>query len=235
MSQSGSSLSMQMFLTALATAFAALCALGATFALVRRREWALLSTLAAAAFVYALARPLAGLDPGRVSVVANLPYNVATPLLLKWLGELDRIERMTLMFQREVALRLAAAPGSRSYGRLSVLAQWLCEVQCVMHLPARAFVPPPKVASSLVQLTPRAQPLAPAERTILEPLVAAAFGQRRKMLRSSLKSFTRTPETLLTAAGIDPTSRAEQIDVTGFCRLARAHAALAAGRSAASR
>jgi 16S rRNA (adenine1518-N6/adenine1519-N6)-dimethyltransferase len=174
----------------------------------------------------ALALDLAEVSPERVSIVANLPYNIATALLIRWLGQLERVERLTLMFQREVALRIAAAPGSRAYGRLSVLAQWLCEVSCLMHLPARAFVPPPKVASSLVQLTPRPQPLAPAPRDALERVLQAAFGQRRKMLRSSLKSLHERPEELLAAAELSATARAEEIDVPGFCRLARSYAAL---------
>jgi 16S rRNA (adenine1518-N6/adenine1519-N6)-dimethyltransferase len=168
---------------------------------------------------------LAGLGPGPVSVVANLPYNVATALLLRWLGELERIERLTLMFQREVALRLCAPPGGRAYGRLSVLAQWLCEVKSLMHLPARAFTPPPQVASTLVQLIPRPEPLAPAGRDDLERVLQAAFGQRRKMLRSSLKNLDPESEALLAAAGLPPTARAEQVDVAGFCRLARSYAA----------
>jgi 16S rRNA (adenine1518-N6/adenine1519-N6)-dimethyltransferase len=168
---------------------------------------------------------LAGLGAGPLSVVANLPYNVATPLLLQWLSELALIERLTLMFQREVALRLAAPPGGRAYGRLSVLVQWLCAVQTVMHLPARAFTPPPQVASSLVQLTPRPEPLAPADRDALERVLQAAFGQRRKMLRASLRSLVPQPERLLAAADLAPTARAEQIDVPGFCRLARSYAA----------
>ena len=110
-----------------------------------------------------------------------------------------------------------------------MLAQWLCEVRSLMHLPSRAFVPPPKVASSLLQLIPRPQPLAPAPRDALERVLKAAFGQRRKMLRSSLRSLPGRPEDLLAAAGLPATARAEEIDVAGFCRLARSHAALAAG------
>ncbi len=174
----------------------------------------------------------AGLGAEPICVVANLPYNVATPLLIKWLGELERIERLTLMFQREVALRLAAPPGGRAYGRLSVLVQWLCEVRSLMHLPARAFVPPPQVASSLVQLIPRPEPLAPADRDDLGRVLQAAFGQRRKMLRSSLRSLVAEPEGLLAAAGLPPTARAEQIDVPGFCRLARSYAARRRGAAA---
>jgi 16S rRNA (adenine1518-N6/adenine1519-N6)-dimethyltransferase len=173
----------------------------------------------------ALTIDLADLSRGQLAVVANLPYNIGTPLLLRWLGRLEHLERLTLMFQREVAGRIVASPGSRAYGRLSVLAQWLCEVRCVMHLPARAFVPPPKVASSLIQLTPRPQPLAPADRQCLEQVLAAAFQQRRKMLRASLKSLTDRPDALLDAAGIAGTARAEQIGVEGFCRLARCYQA----------
>jgi 16S rRNA (adenine1518-N6/adenine1519-N6)-dimethyltransferase len=168
---------------------------------------------------------LAGLGAPPIGIVANLPYNVATVLLLQWLCELERIERLTLMFQREVALRLAAPPGGRAYGRLSVLVQWLCQVRTLMHLPARAFTPPPQVASSLVQLIPRPEPLAPADRGALERVLQAAFGQRRKMLRASLKGLDPDPGALLAAADLAPTARAEQIDVVGFCRLARSYAA----------
>jgi 16S rRNA (adenine1518-N6/adenine1519-N6)-dimethyltransferase len=177
----------------------------------------------------ALAIDLADLTAGRLSVVANLPYNVGTPLLLGWLDRLDRVERMTLMFQREVAARIVAPPGNRVYGRLSVLVQWLCEARSLMHLPARAFVPPPKVASSLIQLTPRPQPLAPADKRCLERVLAAAFQQRRKMLRVSLRSLGERPDALLEAADVPATARAEEIDVAGFCRLARCYQA-SAGR-----
>jgi 16S rRNA (adenine1518-N6/adenine1519-N6)-dimethyltransferase len=169
----------------------------------------------------ALAIDLADLTSGRLTVVANLPYNIGTPLLVRWLDRLERLERLTLMFQREVAARITAPPGSRVYGRLSVLVQWLCEARSLMHLPARAFVPPPKVASSLIQLTPRPQPLAPADKPCLERVLAAAFGQRRKMLRVSLRSLGERPDALLEAAGVPATARAEEIDVAGFCRLAR--------------
>ncbi|MEX0760255.1 MAG: 16S rRNA (adenine(1518)-N(6)/adenine(1519)-N(6))-dimethyltransferase RsmA, partial [Tistlia sp.] len=119
-------------------------------------------------------------------IVANLPYNVATPLLLGWLAALARdpqaFESLTLMFQKEVAERLAAVPRSKAYGRLSVMTQWLCTVDALFDLPAQAFTPPPKVTSSVVRLTPRAVPLAPAQAAVLERVTAAAFGQRRKML-----------------------------------------------------
>lgn len=160
-----------------------------------------------------------------VVAVANLPYNIGTALLLRWLDRLEAFESLTLMFQREVAERLAAAPGTSAYGRLSVIVQWLCDVRIVLHLPARAFVPPPQVASTLVHLRPRPQPLAPADKASLERVLAAAFGQRRKMLRRSLKGVTADPGALLDAAGVPPTARAEDIDVAGFCRLARIVAA----------
>ena len=177
----------------------------------------------------ALRCDLAGLGADRVVVVANLPYNIGTALLLRWLDQIERLETLTLMFQREVAERLAAAPGTGTYGRLSVIVQWLCEVQIVMHLPARAFVPPPQVASSVVHLRPRPRPLAPADKPALERVLAAAFGQRRKMLRASLKSLTADPARLLDVAGVPATARAEDIDVVGFCRLAQSYRSLAGG------
>lgn len=161
-------------------------------------------------------------DSDRLTIVANLPYNVGTALLLRWLDHLQRIESMTLMFQREVAERLTASPRSKSYGRLSVLVQWLCKAERLINLPAKAFVPPPKVASSIIGLTPREQPLAPADKRTLERVLAAAFGQRRKMLRTSLKSLIPNPLPVLAAAEIKETARAEEIDIEGFCRLSRA-------------
>jgi 16S rRNA (adenine1518-N6/adenine1519-N6)-dimethyltransferase len=175
----------------------------------------------------ALTCDLAGLGADRMIVVANLPYNIGTALLLKWLDQIERLDTLTLMFQREVAERLAAAPGTRAYGRLSVIVQWLCEVRVVLHLPGRAFVPPPQVASSVVHLRPRPRPLAPADKPALERVVAAAFGQRRKMLRASLKSLTTDPGRLLDAAGVPATARAEDVDVAGFCRLACSYQAMA--------
>ncbi|MGI9489965.1 MAG: 16S rRNA (adenine(1518)-N(6)/adenine(1519)-N(6))-dimethyltransferase RsmA [Geminicoccaceae bacterium] len=157
----------------------------------------------------------------RLAIVANLPYNVGTALLLRWLDQRDSIDSMTLMFQREVAERLTASPGSKSYGRLSVMVQWLCRTERLINLPAKAFVPPPKVASSIIGLTPRRQPLAPADKPTLERVLAAAFGQRRKMLRTSLKSLIPTPLPVLAAAELKETARAEEIDIEGFCRLAR--------------
>jgi 16S rRNA (adenine1518-N6/adenine1519-N6)-dimethyltransferase len=155
-------------------------------------------------------------------IVANLPYNIATALLLRWLDRIDAYESLTLMFQREVAERLVAAPRSPAYGRLSVLVQWLCEPKILFDLPPRAFVPPPKVTSSVVALIPRAAPLAPASKPVLERVTAAAFGQRRKMLRSSLKTLGVPVEKLLAATGIATTTRAEELSVAEFCALARA-------------
>ncbi|MGI9421536.1 MAG: 16S rRNA (adenine(1518)-N(6)/adenine(1519)-N(6))-dimethyltransferase RsmA [Geminicoccaceae bacterium] len=157
----------------------------------------------------------------KLAIVANLPYNVGTALLIKWLDRLVHIASMTLMFQREVADRLTAAPRSKEYGRLSVLVPWLCHTERLINLPAKAFVPPPKVASSVVGLVPREQPLAPADKPTLEKILAAAFGQRRKMLRTSLKSLAPDPRPWLEAAGIPETARAEELDIEAFCRLAR--------------
>ncbi len=167
------------------------------------------------------------LDPVSLSrsprkIVANLPYNIATALLLRWLDRIVEYESLTLMFQREVAERLVAAPRTAAYGRLSVVTQWLCEVRILFDVPPRAFVPPPKVTSSVVSLIPRREPLALAEKPVLERVTAAAFGQRRKMLRASLKALGVAPEPLLSAAGIDPTARAEELSVFEFCALARA-------------
>jgi len=160
-----------------------------------------------------------------IKIVANLPYNIATPLLISWLQLIHerpgRIVGMTLMFQKEVAGRLTASPGTRDYGRLSVLTQWLCEARTLFDIPASAFVPPPKVTSSVVSFVPRSAPAYPAEIAVLEKTVAAAFNQRRKMLRSALKALGDA-EALLIGAGIDPTRRAETLSVAEFCALARA-------------
>ena len=127
------------------------------------------------------------------------------------------------MFQREVALRLVAAPGTGAYGRLSALVQWLAEAEILMHLPAGAFLPPPKVSSSLVGIEPRPRPLAPAPRPAFERVLKAAFGQRRKMLRASLRTLNCPPGELCRAAGVPETARAETLTVEDFCRLARAY------------
>ncbi|PWC53142.1 16S rRNA (adenine(1518)-N(6)/adenine(1519)-N(6))-dimethyltransferase RsmA [Azospirillum sp. TSO22-1] len=154
------------------------------------------------------------------AIVANLPYNVATPLLIGWLKRIEDYVSLTLMFQKEVADRLVAQPGSKAYGRLSVITQWRAETRVLFNLPPRAFTPPPKVDSTVVHLTPRAAP-EPADWADLEAVTAAAFGQRRKMLRQSLKPLGNA-EALLTEAGIAPTARAEEVPVAGFAALARA-------------
>lgn len=162
-----------------------------------------------------------------VRIVANLPYNIATALLVGWLciePWPPWYEAAVLMFQREVALRIVAAPGSKTYGRLSVLVQWRCEARIMFDVNAAAFVPPPKVTSSLVRIVPRMMPL-PCERRLLERVTQAAFGQRRKMLRQSLRPLAVDAPGLIAQAGLDPTARAEDISVAGFVALAQALAA----------
>ena len=163
---------------------------------------------------------------GRVAVVANLPYNIATPLLIGWLRNVDSISAMTLMFQKEVAERIVAAPGTRAYGRLAVVAQWLCEARRAFDVAPTAFVPPPRVTSTVVHLLPRDAPLAPADMACLEAVTAAAFGRRRKMLRSALAGLVEDPEALLEQAGIAATARAETLPPEAFCALARGLAGL---------
>ncbi|MET0314914.1 MAG: 16S rRNA (adenine(1518)-N(6)/adenine(1519)-N(6))-dimethyltransferase RsmA [Hansschlegelia sp.] len=168
---------------------------------------------------------LAGDGPARV--IANLPYNIATPLLIGWVAAEKWPpwwDGLTLMFQREVAERIAAAPGDEAYGRLAVLCGWRCEAKILFDVNPQAFVPPPKVISSVVRLTPREKPLECPVRD-LEMVTQAAFGQRRKMLRQSLKPLGDSAA-ILEAAGVEPTSRAEEIPVEGFVRLALARAAL---------
>ena len=163
----------------------------------------------------------ADLVPPGTTIVANLPYNIATPLLFKWFDDLGRYSAITVTLQKEVAERLAAAPATKPYGRLAVMTQWRCEVKRLFDIEAQAFTPPPKVTSTVVQLTPRPELLAPAPTDTLERVVKAAFGQRRKMLRSSLKAVSDDPAGLLAAAGVEPTARAEELDVGTFCALAR--------------
>lgn len=162
------------------------------------------------------------LSPRPDRIVANLPYNISTPLLFKWLDRLELFKSLTLMFQKEVAQRITAAPGGKAYGRLSVMVQWRCRAAALFDVPPRAFTPAPKVTSTVIGLEPRAHPLAPADASSLETVVAAAFGQRRKMLRSSLKQISADPAGLLAAAGLEPTLRAENLSVEQFCALARA-------------
>lgn len=181
----------------------------------------------------ALELALDGLAAPPFRIVSNLPYNISTVLLLTWLRLIhqrpDSIAVMVLMFQKEVAQRLVAQPRSKDYGRLSVMTQWLCQPKPCFEVPARAFVPPPKVTSTVIELLPRPTPLAAASLPALERVTAAAFGQRRKMLRQSLKSLGCDVGQMLTAASIEPTARAEEIPVEGFCALARAYEAAGAG------
>ena len=162
----------------------------------------------------------AALTGGPAAVVANLPYNVGTPLLVKWLTGAFRPTSMTLMFQKEVALRIVAQPGEEHFGRLAVLSQALCDARLVMDLPARAFTPPPKVDSAVVRLEPLSQPPADPLIASLQRVAQAAFGQRRKMLRSSLRSLGG--EELCARADVDPKVRAETVPVSGFLALASA-------------
>lgn len=173
----------------------------------------------------------AHLGQERARVIANLPYNIATALLIGWLTEPwpPWYDALVLMFQREVAERIVAKVGDKPYGRLAVLANWRCETKIMFDVGASAFVPPPKVTSSVVRLVPRAQPLA-CDVGALQKVTEAAFGQRRKMLRQSLKSLGVDVSALLAAAGIEPTARAEEIPVEGFVALTRIFAGQAKGR-----
>mgnify|MGYP000846219351 CR=1 FL=1 len=166
------------------------------------------------------------LNGSRAAIISNLPYNVGTPLLVKWLKADAWRGDMTLMFQKEVAERIVAKPGSDAYGRLAVLAQAQCACRLEFVVPSRAFTPPPKIASAIVRLTDLAMPY--ADLDALERVTAAAFGQRRKMLRSALRALTPNAEALLLKAGLPPTARAEEIDQTGFRALADAWRANAA-------
>lgn len=163
-----------------------------------------------------------------LKIVANLPYNVGTPLLVKWLTGVQPVETLALMFQKEVAERIVAAPGGGDYGRLAVLSQSLAEAEIAFTLPARAFTPPPKVDSAVAVLRPRAERLPAAKLAALEAVTRAAFGQRRKMLRSSLKPLGG--EALCAAAAIDPSGRAEQLTIADFGRLAQAVASGSSSR-----
>jgi 16S rRNA (adenine1518-N6/adenine1519-N6)-dimethyltransferase len=169
----------------------------------------------------ALETDLAALTTPPWQIVANLPYNIATPLLLGWLGQADKFTRITVLVQKEVAERLAAPPGGKNYGRLAVAAQWRCRVRLLFDIGPKAFVPPPKVTSTLVELEPRDRPLAEADPAKLERVTAAAFNQRRKMLRTALKSIWPNADAKLTEAGIDPTRRAETLTIEEFCALAQ--------------
>ena len=166
-------------------------------------------------------RPLLG--GARAKIVANLPYNIATALLIDWLSVEPWppwYDMMVLMFQREVAERIVARENAEAYGRLGVLAKWRAETKILFDISPAAFVPQPKVTSSVVRLVPRAKP-EPCDRRMLEQVAAAAFGQRRKMLRQSLKSLAVEPARLAAAAGVDVTRRAETVSVSGFVAMAR--------------
>ena len=167
--------------------------------------------------------PLDHLTPP-IRIAANLPYNVGTELLVRWLTPKDWPpfwQSLTLMFQREVAERIVAQPGSKAYGRLAILSQWRSEARIALSLPPGAFTPQPKVSSAVVHLTALPEPRFPAAAATLSRIVAAAFNQRRKMLRAALKSVSPDIEDHLNAAGIKPTERAEQVPLEAFCALAR--------------
>ena len=164
------------------------------------------------------------LGAGPIRIVANLPYNIATPLLINWLKATPWppwYDRMVLMFQREVAERIVAGPGSKTYGRLSVFSQWRTKPRLRLTLPPAAFTPPPKVDSALVEFTPLPEPDDTCRPNSLEAVTGAAFGQRRKMLKSSLRQITDDPQALLKAVGISPDLRPEQISVEEFVGLAK--------------
>jgi len=167
--------------------------------------------------------PLAHLSPP-IKIVANLPYNVGTELLVRWLT--PKVwppfwTSLTLMFQKEVAERIVAKPGTKAYGRLAILAQWRCDARIVLTLPPSAFTPPPKIDSAVVHLTALPEPRFPADQKTLERIVATAFNQRRKMLRASLRGLDPQIEARLERLGIRPTARAEEISLEDFCMLAR--------------
>jgi len=171
--------------------------------------------------------------PSPTRIVANLPYSVATPLLISWLKTEPWppwFDRLVLMFQREVAMRIVAASGGKDYGRLAVLSQWRTSPRILFTLPAAAFTPRPKVDSALVEFVPREAPAPPCGASVLEKVTAAAFGQRRKMLRSSLRQITPDSEALLQGLGIDPKARAEELQVSDLCRIANALEAQSRGK-----
>ena len=167
------------------------------------------------------------LCPAPRAIVANLPYNIATPLLIGWLEQATEFDSLTLMFQREVAERMAAKPRTKDYGRLSIITQWLTTVEKKFDIPPSAFTPQPKVTSTVVHLKPKHDRKDNIPFDLMEKVTASAFGQRRKMLRQSLKTLNVDVEKLLAAAEISPTARAEEIDIAGFIRMAEAFRASA--------
>ncbi len=166
----------------------------------------------------ALKTPLWEMGDAPRRIIANLPYNIATSLLIQWLEHAPAFESLTLMFQREVAERITAAPGDSAYGRLSILTGWHADAQILFDIPPDAFVPAPKIISSVVQIRPLPAPRFACSQSALETVTRLAFGQRRKMLRASLKSVGGAP--MLEAAGIDPQARPQDLDIAAFCRLA---------------
>ena len=166
----------------------------------------------------ALKTPLWEVGDAPRRIIANLPYNIATSLLIQWLEHAPAFESLTLMFQREVAERITAAPGDSAYGRLSILTGWHADAQILFDIPPDAFVPAPKIISSVVQIRPLPAPRFACSQSALETVTRLAFGQRRKMLRASLKSVGGAP--MLEAAGIDPQARPQDLDIAAFCRLA---------------
>jgi 16S rRNA (adenine1518-N6/adenine1519-N6)-dimethyltransferase len=153
--------------------------------------------------------------PKGCKIIANLPYNIGTKLLMNWLEYADHFKSMTLMFQKEVAERIVAKPRTKDYGRVSVMAQWLCHAEIAFDLPPTIFVPPPKVTSSVINILPRSQPLFAADKKKLEKLVKLAFSQRRKMLRVTLKSLNLD----FVVLGIPETARAEELTIEEFCKI----------------
>ncbi len=174
----------------------------------------------------ALEIPLQTLGEPPRYIIANLPYNIATPLLMQWLSHPTAFHKFILMFQKEVADRIVALPHSKNYGRLSVKVQWLCKVRSVLTLPPQAFWPSPKVFSSVVEITPYQTPLYPADSDDLEFVLKTAFSQRRKMIRSSLENLNVSLDLLFEKTGILPTLRAENLSVEDFCNITRVYSEL---------
>lgn len=159
-------------------------------------------------------------DGRKLKIIANLPYNIGTELIFKWLDDLPLIEDITVMLQKEVAERITAKPRTPAYGKLSIMCQWKCETEMMFHLPPEVFYPPPKVTSSVIRLVPRAEVLYPAPEPELRRVLAAGFNQRRKMLRASLKGLVKDSVVFLEEQGIAPTARPEELTIAEFCKLA---------------
>lgn len=175
----------------------------------------------------ALKIKLESLSKSPLKIVANLPYNVGTQLIINWLEELPIVQSMTLMLQKEVVSRIVSPPGSKDYGRLSILIQWLCTTERLFDVPPTAFKPEPKVTSSIIRIVPRPIPLWPASKKHLERVTALAFQQRRKMIKKSLQGLFPETEKVLESLGIDPTARPETLSIENFCAIARTSVTLA--------